>query len=143
MRKYKTLIIFVLLLVTTYNSFAADDIPAYAMEMKVKRVNGLLFRYTRFNSESPFPCLRLELIKPQDNWKVIDKKDICEMNGMLLASDFSYSGFEDLEFNNNAIDFKFSYFAKNTPGEYIQDCSVKVFENKIQDTECTNPKLVE
>lgn len=143
MRKHTKLIVLALLLSPTYNSFAADDIPAYAMEMNTKRINSLLFRYIRFNAESPFPCLRLELIKPQDNWEIIDKKDICEMNGMLLASDFSYSGFEDFEFNNNAIDFKFSYFAKNTPGEYIQDCSIKVLENKIQDTECKNPKLLE
>lgn len=143
MKKYKASMILVILLSPIYDSVAANDIPAYAMEMNVKRINGLLFRYTRFNAESPFPCLRLELIKPQDSWKVLEKKDICEMNGMSLASDFSYSGFEAIEFNNNAIDFKFSYFAKNAPGEYVQDCSIHVFENKIQDVKCTSPKLVE
>lgn len=133
----------VILLSPIYDSVAANDIPAYAMEMNVKRINGLLFRYTRFNTESPFPCLRLELIKPQDSWKVLEKKDICEMNGMSLASDFSYSGFEAIEFKSNSIDFKFSYFAKNAPGEYVQECSIHVFENKIQDIKCASPKLIE
>jgi hypothetical protein len=135
--------LFAAVLLLTFSAAAANDIPPYAMEMKTKRVNGLLFRYTRFNAESPFPCLRLELIKPQHNWEIVDKKDICEMNDLSLASNYTYSGFEDIQFTNNSLIFKFNYYSKTTPGEFSQDCSVKVVDDQIKLIECTNAKPVE
>lgn len=143
MKKHQASIALTLALLPIYWAVAADEIPGYAIEMNAKRIDGLLFRYTRFNSESPFPCLRLELIKPKNNWEIVDKKDICDMNGKRLGVEYSYSGFDAIEFKNNAIQFKFNYFSKDEPGEYTQHCSIQAIQNKIQNIECTNPDLVE
>ncbi|MCQ4312019.1 hypothetical protein NAV33_08975 [Pseudomonas stutzeri] len=143
MKTYKPFIALTTILFSTTGTFAADNIPAYAMEMNTKRINGLLFRYTRFNSESPFPCLRLELIKPQGDWNIVEKLDICEMNGLSLTEGYTYSSFENLHFGNDALDFKFNYYSNSTPGEFTQECSVAVSEKKMNSIQCTSPKVVE
>lgn len=143
MKQHKALAISTTVMLLAFNAVAANEIPAYAMEMNSKRINGLLFRYTRFNAESPFPCLRLELIKPQDNWKIIERKDICEMNGLSLANDHAYSSFENLRFKNNALYFKFNYYLKASVGEFSQNCSIKIADNQINPIECANSKPAE
>lgn len=111
------------------------------MEMGVSRIEDYLFRYTRFNSESPYPCLRLELIDPLENWRIVEGKDICEMNGMRLGRDFSYAGFDSFQFRKNSLYFKFNFFDKTEPGEYTQDCSIDVFANRTSSLDCDAPKL--
>jgi hypothetical protein len=133
----------ILALLPLFDAVAANEIPAYAMEMNVKRIDEVLLRYTRFNSESPYPCFRLELIKPQKNWEIIDEKEICEMNGKPLDTGYSYSGFDSIEFKSDGVNFNFNYFDKNNPGEYTQRCSVSVIQKKIQAIECSNPSLSE
>lgn len=143
MKKHRLLIAFVAFVASALDATAADSISAYAMEMNTKRINGSLFRYTRFNTESPFPCLRLELIKPEDSWNITEKNDICEMNGMSLASDYAYSGFENIRFTDSALEFEFKYYLENTAGEYAQNCSVNVSKGTMQSIECTKPTLVD
>ncbi|MCJ8170433.1 hypothetical protein [Atopomonas sediminilitoris] len=126
-----------------FDAVAADEISVYAMEMNVKRINEVIFRYTRFNSESPYPCLRLELISPQKHWKVVDRKDMCEMNGKDLGVGYSYSGFDSFVFKEDGITFRFNYFEKDNYGEYSQHCSVVVVGEKMQAVECSDPGLVE
>lgn len=65
------------------------------------------------------------------------------MNGLSLISGYAYSGFENLHFSHDALGFSFNYYSKTTPGEFIQDCSASVSEEKIQSIQCTSPKLVE
>ena len=136
MKTYKILITSAAALLLSYGAIASTDIPGNAMEMNVKRMGDLLFRYTRFNSESSNPCLRAELINPQDSWKIVESKDICEINGRQLT-DLSYFGFDSFHFKNNKLLFKFNFLERSTHGEYSQDCFVLVSENKIGKLECS------
>lgn len=129
--------------IASFPSMAAvDEIPGYAVEMGSKRVDDRLFRYTRFNAESPYPCLRLELIAPQEEWKVMERKDVCEMNGMSLDGDFSYGGFNSFRFENDYLFFKFTFYKKVGHGEFVQDCSIRVSDNKMGELKCDVPVLL-
>lgn len=141
MKTYKALIASTVFLLPTHGAIASTVIPGNAMEINTQRIGDLLFRYTRFNSESSHPCLRAELINPQDNWKIVETKDICEINGMQLADDFSYFGFDSFQFKNNKLLFKFNFLEKNTYGEHTQDCFILVSKNKMGKLECAPPYL--
>lgn len=121
-------------------SVADTDVYRYAVEVNAKRAEGLLFRYTRFNSESPYPCLRLELINPKDDWAVVERKNICEMNGLSLANDFSYAGFSKIEFHGSAVSFDFNYLLNEEPGEYVQRCTVETKGRVLSEMKCTDPQ---
>lgn len=54
-------------------------VDARAMEVGVFRYGGTLWRYTRFNTESDYPCLRFEAINPDRNWQVSEQQDVCEV----------------------------------------------------------------
>lgn len=121
-------------------SIADTDVYRYAVEVNVKRVEGFVFKYTRFNSESPFPCLRLELVSPRDDWAVVERKDICEMNGLPLAEGFSYAGFSKIAFHGSAVSFEFNYLLNEEPGEYVQSCTVEAKGGALSDMICTDPQ---
>lgn len=121
-------------------SVAGTDVYRYAVEVNAKRAEGLLFKYTRFNSESPYPCLRIELINPKDDWAVVERKNICEMNGLSLANDFSYAGFSNIEFHGSAVSFDFNYLLNEEPGEYVQRCTVEAKGRVLSEMKCTVPQ---
>ncbi|MDX2355023.1 hypothetical protein [Stutzerimonas xanthomarina] len=126
--------------VAPFYSVADTDVYRYAVEVNAKRSEGLLLKYTRFNSESPYPCLRLELINPKDDWTVVERKNICEMNGLSLANDFSYAGFSKIEFHGSAVGFDFNYLLNEEPGEYVQRCTVEAKGRILSEMKCTDPQ---
>lgn len=121
-------------------SAADTDVYRYAVEVNAKRAEGLLFKYTRFNSESPYPCLRLESINPKDDWAVVERKDICEMDGLSLANGFSYAGFSNIEFHGSAVSFDFNYLLNEEPGEHVQRCTVEAKGRAFSEMKCTDPQ---
>ncbi|CEA00639.1 hypothetical protein BN1049_00122 [Pseudomonas saudimassiliensis] len=120
---------------------AGGDIPGYVMEIGTKRISEHLFRFTRHNAESPYPCLKLELIAPAEDWAVVEKKEICEMNGKNLEHDYAYASFGALSFTDEALLFQFTFFDKTSPGEYIQDCAIPL-GNRIGNLQCTAPEML-
>ena len=124
-------------------SIADTDVYRYAVEVNAKRAEDLLFKYTRFNSESPYPCLRLELINPKDDWAIIEQRDICEMNGLSLKKGFSYAGFSKIEFHGSSVSFDFNYLLNEEPGEYFQTCTIEAAGKALSDMKCTDPQAAE
>lgn len=124
-------------------SFAADAIPGNAVEMNTTRINNLLFRFTRFNAESSFPCLRLESIDPLNNWEIVEQKDLCEIDGISLDNDLTYAAIEALEFHQSSLHFNLTYFDNQSPGEYLKECSVDFNKGNIQEPKCLKAALIE
>ena len=132
--KYLILIAAILSLPLTY----ADELYSRAMEMQAKRIGKSIFRYVRYNSEA-YPCLRLELIDPKSEWTIIEKKEICEVNGISLREDVSYAAFEDIAIKNNKLIYSINYIDKISPGEYRITCETEIHESKIMDPQCHGP----
>lgn len=135
-------LIFLLITAWPLTLFAHNAIPGNAAEMNTTRANDLLFRYTRFNTESSFPCLRLESIDPSNNWKIVEQKNLCEIDGISLSDDFTYAAIETLSFHQHSLHFNLTYFDNHSPGEYLKKCSIDFFNKTIQEPICSKEVLV-
>ena len=71
-----------LLLISFFTTSALADIPPtmspLIRESKSEFTGTVLFRYTRFNTESEYPCMRFETIDPTND-KLLETKDYCEI----------------------------------------------------------------
>ncbi|PSF11882.1 hypothetical protein C7H09_05845 [Marinobacter fuscus] len=121
---------------------SAPEVDSRAMEVRVARHGATLWRYTRFNAESDYPCLRFEAIRPGENWRVIDRQDVCDLvlpDGQLLVfENTAYTGFTGVRFSPEEPAFKFGveYIRKTAAGEIRLECRLPVSDSHLGAVAC-------
>ena len=111
---------------------ALPAVDARVMDVGVARHENTLWRYVRFSTESDYPCLRFEAINPEKAWRVVERRDICDVvlpGGITL--DFrntAYTGFPLVVFSreNSAFTFEVEFIRRNAPGEKNVSCTLPV-----------------
>ena len=117
-------------------------VDARAMEVGVFRHGETLWRYTRFNTESDYPCLRFEAIKPEQNWRVSDQRDVCEVSlpegHPLVFDNTAYTGFTGIGFSRDkqAFHFDIEYMERTASGEKSISCWLPVTGGSLGIVRC-------
>lgn len=106
-------------------------VSSKAMEIRTQRVRESLLRFVRFNTESGYPCLRFEIIRPTQNWQVMHQKDVCGIkpaNGQRidLETDVAFVEFIDIEINESGFGFTVGYTPRAATGEYQSLCRMRL-----------------
>jgi len=129
------LILQVLSVTVEAGGIAPPVVDARVMEVGVVRHQDALWRYTRFSTESDYPCLRFEAINPDQGWRVSERLDICDITlqgGTTLDfRDTAYTGFSVVEFSreHSAFTFEVEYIRRTAPGEQSVSCTLPLSQN--------------
>ena len=115
------------------------DVPEVAANVSdiglLRTAHGLL-RYVRFNTESDYPCLRLEVIQPEQGWRVSARRDICgieTVDGTEIgfADDLAFVEFTGLALGEAGFRFTVGYMPRTGSGEYQSQCELPVVKGRI------------
>ena len=147
----KKIIICTFTLLILYTSSVSAEIPSpfspLVWEVKVERIGDVLFRYTTFNTESKYPCLRFETIEPVSN-KVLRTKDYCKITLPFLndtvidvKSEVQMVDYMDFKLTGNTFTFVVDLILRD-PASFLLLCSLKIDGPDIPETVCVNHKLV-
>ena len=142
MRSFKTIFaIFAL-----YSSCAIAEDPAsfspLVWDVKVERAGNVLFRYTTFNTESEYPCMRFETIEPISN-KVLQTKDYCKvtlpfLNNTVvdLRNEIQLVDYMDLKFVDDTFTFTLDIILKDQ-ASFLLSCSLNIDGENISEVVCS------
>lgn len=137
-----------LLLISFFSTSALADIPSsmspLIRESKSEFTGAVLFRYTRFNTESKYPCMRFETIDPTSD-KLLETKDYCEITLPFLnnlkvntRTDVQSVDYTNFKFTDNTFTFDIDLIT-SIPGapSFLLDCSLTLNSDEMSDITCT------
>lgn len=119
-------------------------VSSKAMEIRTQRVGESLLRLVRFNTESGYPCLRFETIQPEQDWQIMQRKDVCGIQPgggrrIDLEADVAFVEFTEIEIDLSGFGFTVGYTPRMSTGEYQSRCRMVL--NK--DQSLTGPECEE
>lgn len=111
-------------------------------EVKVERAGNVLFRYTTFNTESEYPCMRFETIEPTSN-KVLKTKDYCKvtlpfLNNTVvdLKNEVQLIDYMDLKLVDDIFTFTIDIILKEQ-ASFLLSCSLNIDGENISEVICS------
>ena len=113
-------------------------------ESKSEFTGTVLFRYTRFNTESEYPCMRFETIDPTND-KLLETKDYCEITLPFLnnlkfntRTDIQSVDYSNFKLSDNTFTFEIDLITA-MPGapSFLLDCSLTLDSDEMSDVTCT------
>lgn len=130
-----------------YSSCAIAEGPApfspLVWDVKIERVGNVLFRYTTFNTESEYPCMRFETIEPTSN-KVLQIKDYCKVtlpflnNTVIdLKNEVQLVDYMDLKFVDDTFTFTLDIILKEQ-ASFLLSCSLNIDGENMSEVDCKN-----
>lgn len=137
-----------LLLAFAHGSGASIPVPvvaANAMEIEVLRTGSILLRYVRFNTESDYPCLRFEIIQPEQGWRPAALRDVCAIAPagtptIGFLEDVAFVEFLAIRLHEAGLQFTVGYSPRVGTGEYRSDCQIEVIgRGRLGDVQCGTP----
>lgn len=137
-----------LLLISFFTTSALADIPPtmspLIRESKSEFTGTVLFRYTRFNTESEYPCMRFETIDPTND-KLLETKDYCEItlpffNNLKVntRTDVQSVDYTNFKLTDNTFTFEIDLITA-MPGapSFLLNCSLTLNNDEISEVACT------
>jgi hypothetical protein len=137
-----------LLLISFLTTSALADIPPtmspLIRESKSEFTGTVLFRYTRFNTESEYPCMRFETIDPTND-KLLETKDYCEItlpffNNLKVntRTDVQSVDYTNFKLTDNTFTFEIDLITA-MPGapSFLLNCSLTLDNDEISEVACT------
>jgi hypothetical protein len=137
-----------LLLTTFFTASALADVPStispLIRESKSEFTGTVLFRYTRFNTESYYPCMRFETIDPTND-KLLKIKDYCEItlpfiNNLKVdtRTDVQSVDYSNFKLKDNTFTFEIDLITA-IPGapSFLLNCSLTLDNDEISEVACT------
>lgn len=109
-------------------------------QVDTARMGDYLFRYISFNTESEYPCLQYELLKPEQNYQVHAKHALCEFEGKSFKSGFSYVEFTHFNMEEHRFSFTLVTYELTSNGEYHRRCHTKMSKGQFSALKCSAPK---
>jgi len=137
-----------LLLISFFTTSALADIPPtmspLIRESKSEFTGTVLFRYTRFNTESEYPCLRFETIDPTND-KLLETKDYCEItlpffNNLKVntSTDVQSVDYTNFKLTDNTFTFEIDLItAMQGAPSFFLNCSLTLDNDEISEVACT------
>jgi hypothetical protein len=139
------------LLIISWSVLVAAEQPAkiplnmspLIMESKTEFTGVVVFRYTKFNTESEYPCMRFETIEPTNN-KILETKDYCEITLPFLdnlkidtKTGVQSVDYSDFQFRDNTFTFVIHLITAipHTPS-FLLSCSLTLDSDKMSDVTC-------
>ncbi|WP_404365697.1 hypothetical protein [Marinobacter sp.] len=110
-------------------SHASPEVAPNAVEIGVSRIGDSLLRYVRFNTESDYPCLRFETIQPEQDWRVVQQRDLCGIRPgrgerISFRTDVAFVEFVDITLEETGASFRVVYMPAVGQGEHQSLCRI-------------------
>lgn len=126
-----------------YLDAVAPDDPSEVVDVaKVsnsasQRFGDVVARYvTTFGS----PCLDVQILAPEGNWRVLASRRFCSFDGKSFRSGYSYAGFEDHEFADDGLHVTLSLTELRPTGEKRLACVIPIQNEQIKELKCGAPE---
>ncbi|WP_153000088.1 MULTISPECIES: hypothetical protein [Pseudomonas syringae group] len=113
-------------------SAVAADLGAVS-EVGVGRVGTNVVRYVKTFNNS---CLEVQVVSPENNWKVLSVSNFCSFGGKSFGSDFADAGFEQISVKNDGVHLVLSLTPLTPTGEQRRVCIIPVEGATIKDLKC-------
>lgn len=140
----KILSVFIALLTSSALADVPPTMSPLIRESKSEFTGTVLFRYTRFNTESYYPCMRFETIDPTND-KLLDTKDYCEItlpfiNNLKVdtRTDVQSVDYSNFKLTDNTFTFEI-HLITAIPGapSFLLNCSLSLDSDEMSDVTCT------
>jgi hypothetical protein len=105
-------------------------------EANSARIGNVVARYLRSYSS---PCLDVQILAPDDGWKIIAQKNFCEFNGGNFSTDFTYAGFEEVSIKQDGVHLTLSIFPLEPTVEESRKCFISIKHSSIGMLTCSAP----
>jgi hypothetical protein len=117
-------------------NFAGADMLNYSAvaDATSGRVGNVLARYLRMFEDA---CLYIETLSLDDNWSATSRASVCDLEGQLFSSDFTYVGFQDISFEIDGIHLTLSTTPLEPIGEETRKCFIPVTNGQIGRLQCS------
>lgn len=140
----KILNVFIALLTTSALADIPPTMSPLIRESKSEFTGTVLFRYTRFNTESEYPCMRFETIDPTND-KLLETKDYCEItlpffNNLKVntRTDVQSVDYTNFKLTDNTFTFEIDLItAMLGAPSFLLNCSLTLDNDEISEVACT------
>lgn len=103
-------------------------------EASSARIEKILVRYFRIHGE---PCANIQILNSK-NWKALESKRICDLNGLSLESEVADAYFSNPRFSNEGVHLQLSITPLETIGEQKKACLIPIKDKQIGAIECAD-----
>ena len=94
----------------------------------------------RYVSTFGNPCLTVQTLAPDGNWRVLSSRQFCTFDGKRFWSDYAEAGFEDHAFAEDGLHVTLSLTELRAPGEKRLACVIPIQNAQIQELKCGAPE---
>lgn len=98
------------------------------------RIGDNVVRYIRTFNDS---CLSVQVLNPENNWKVLSESNLCSFEGKRFDSDFTDASFENIFVQNDGIHLTLSVTPLQPMGEQRRDCIIPIVVSSIKGLSCS------
>jgi uncharacterized protein YecT (DUF1311 family) len=102
-----------------------------------QRFGDIVARYvTTFGS----PCLNVQILAPEGNWRVLSSKRFCSFDGKTFWADYADARFEDHAFAADGLHVTLSLTELRGAGEKRLTCVIPIQNSQIKALKCGAPE---
>lgn len=115
---------------------AVAAIPDLGAVSKVEagRVGDNIVRYVKTFNDS---CLEVQVLSPENGWKILAAKSFCSFENKKFESDFADAGFEDISVKEDGIHLILSITPLQPTGEQRRNCIIPIASTTIKNLNCS------
>lgn len=112
---------------------AANDIGSVS-EVGAGRVGAHVVRYVKTFNDS---CLEVQVVSPDNNWKILSASNFCSFEGKSFDSDYADAGFDNISVKNDGVHLTLSTTPLRPTGEERRLCNIPVEGTTIKELKCS------
>ena len=94
----------------------------------------------RYVSTFSNPCLTVQILAPDGNWRVLSSRQFCSFDGKAFWKDYADAGFEDHAFAEDGLHVTLSLTELRAPGEKRRACVIPIQHAQIKELKCGAPE---
>ncbi|WP_242489211.1 hypothetical protein [Pseudomonas sp. TH08] len=86
------------------------------------------------------PCLTVQILAPDGNWRVLSSRQFCSFDGKTFWSDYADAGFKDHAFAEDGLHVTLRLTERSAPGEKRLACVIPIQNEQIKELKCGAPE---
>ena len=102
-----------------------------------QRFGDVVARYVSTFSD---PCLTVQILAPDGNWRVLSSRQFCSFEGKAFWKDFADADFEDHAFAEDGLHVTLSLTELRGSGEKRRACVIPIQNAQIKELKCGAPE---
>ncbi|VVO94595.1 lysozyme inhibitor LprI family protein [Pseudomonas fluorescens] len=102
-----------------------------------QRFGDVVARYVSTFSD---PCLTVQILAPDGNWRVLSSRQFCSFEGKAFWKDFADADFEDHAFAEDGLHVTLSLTELRGAGEKRRACVIPIQNAQIKELKCGAPE---